>query len=240
MCTRDREFAIHGINDCKARGYDRTEFFEVDTGDAKDWTVPLTETSKTKTAARVQQDKVTELETTAAELESTATELYQARKFAEAIPPAQRALAFREKAQGPEHREVATTLMETGQCWYNAGRYPEARRCCERALAIREALFGPDAGVLSELLATLGMAETKLADYSSARLHLERAVAIAERTHGPEHAARLFAEQLSLRHDVDVLTTCAADSPATRNAYPEGSDRVVVVFAGFVIRRPVL
>lgn len=55
----------------------------------------------------------------------------------------------------------------------------------------------------------------------------------AEITHGPEHAARLFAEQLSLRHDVDVLTTCAADSPATRNAYAEGSDRV----RGVLVRR---
>jgi glycosyltransferase involved in cell wall biosynthesis len=55
----------------------------------------------------------------------------------------------------------------------------------------------------------------------------------ADITRGPEHAARLFAEHLSLRHDVDVLTTCAADSPATRNAYLEGSDRV----RGVLVRR---
>jgi uncharacterized membrane protein len=46
MCTRDREFTIRGISDCLARGYDRTGFFEVDTGDQRAWTVQLTESSE--------------------------------------------------------------------------------------------------------------------------------------------------------------------------------------------------
>src|SRR4029079_3613858 len=33
MCTRDKEFTIRGIGDCLARGYDRSGFFEVDTGE---------------------------------------------------------------------------------------------------------------------------------------------------------------------------------------------------------------
>jgi uncharacterized membrane protein len=44
MCTNDREFKIEGREDCFARGYERTGFFEVDTGkDAKNWTVQLTD-----------------------------------------------------------------------------------------------------------------------------------------------------------------------------------------------------
>jgi len=44
MCTSDREFKIEGRQDCFVRGYDRTGFFEVDTGkDAKSWTVQLTD-----------------------------------------------------------------------------------------------------------------------------------------------------------------------------------------------------
>jgi uncharacterized membrane protein len=44
MCTSDREFKIEGRQDCYVRGYDRTGFFEVDTGkDAKSWTVQLTD-----------------------------------------------------------------------------------------------------------------------------------------------------------------------------------------------------
>jgi uncharacterized membrane protein len=46
MCTRDKEFTIHGITDCLAHGYDRTGFFEVDTGDQRTWTVQLTDTTE--------------------------------------------------------------------------------------------------------------------------------------------------------------------------------------------------
>jgi len=49
MCTRDKEFVIRpGVGDCLAHGYDRTGFFEVDTGDQSDWTVQLTETGESK------------------------------------------------------------------------------------------------------------------------------------------------------------------------------------------------
>jgi hypothetical protein len=36
------------MGDCLTHGYDRTGFFEVDTGDQADWTVQLTETGETK------------------------------------------------------------------------------------------------------------------------------------------------------------------------------------------------
>jgi hypothetical protein len=45
MCSRDKEFTIRGIEDCLARGYDRTGYFEVDTGDQRAWTVQLTESA---------------------------------------------------------------------------------------------------------------------------------------------------------------------------------------------------
>jgi uncharacterized membrane protein len=43
MCTREKEFTIKGTADCLARGFDRTGFFEVDTGEQPSWTVQLTE-----------------------------------------------------------------------------------------------------------------------------------------------------------------------------------------------------
>jgi uncharacterized membrane protein len=46
MCTRDREFTIRGVEDCLARGFDRTGFFEVDTGEQKSWTVQLADPSR--------------------------------------------------------------------------------------------------------------------------------------------------------------------------------------------------
>ncbi|HEY7297531.1 MAG TPA: DUF1036 domain-containing protein [Xanthobacteraceae bacterium] len=46
MCTRDKEFTIRGTEDCLARGYDRTGFFEVDTAEQPSWTVQLTESAE--------------------------------------------------------------------------------------------------------------------------------------------------------------------------------------------------
>ena len=46
MCSRDKEFTIRGTENCLARGYDRTGFFEVDTGEQRAWTVQLTETNE--------------------------------------------------------------------------------------------------------------------------------------------------------------------------------------------------
>ena len=46
MCTRDREFTIRGVEDCLARGFDRSGFFEVDTGEQKSWTIQLTDPSR--------------------------------------------------------------------------------------------------------------------------------------------------------------------------------------------------
>lgn len=45
MCTQDASFTIFGVEDCLARGYERTGFFELDTGDNTEWTVQLTETN---------------------------------------------------------------------------------------------------------------------------------------------------------------------------------------------------
>jgi uncharacterized membrane protein len=47
MCTREKEFTIRGTEDCLARGYDRTGFFEVDTGEQPSWTVQLTDSDQT-------------------------------------------------------------------------------------------------------------------------------------------------------------------------------------------------
>jgi glycosyltransferase involved in cell wall biosynthesis len=60
-----------------------------------------------------------------------------------------------------------------------------------------------------------------------------------EITSGAEYACRLLAEQLSLRHDVEVLTTTARDKRTWKNEYPEGSDRIRgVLVRRFVVNQP--
>ena len=49
MCTRDETFTIFGIEDCLARGYEQTGFFEVDTQNKTDWTLQLTNAPNTDT-----------------------------------------------------------------------------------------------------------------------------------------------------------------------------------------------
>ena len=53
MCSRDKEFTIKGTENCLARGFDRTGFFEVDTGDQRAWTVQLTESNEQPAQQRV-------------------------------------------------------------------------------------------------------------------------------------------------------------------------------------------
>ena len=47
MCTSDKEFKISGIKNCYSRGYERTGFFEIDTGEQNSWMVRLTEAGQT-------------------------------------------------------------------------------------------------------------------------------------------------------------------------------------------------
>lgn len=53
MCSRDKEFTIRGTDNCLARGFDRTGFFEVDTGEQRAWTVQLTDVNEQPGQPRV-------------------------------------------------------------------------------------------------------------------------------------------------------------------------------------------
>ncbi|MBI5264370.1 MAG: DUF1036 domain-containing protein [Bradyrhizobium sp.] len=53
MCSRDKEFTIRGTENCLARGFDRTGFFEVDTGEQRAWTVQLTDANEQPAPQRV-------------------------------------------------------------------------------------------------------------------------------------------------------------------------------------------
>jgi uncharacterized membrane protein len=46
MCTREREFSVRGFENCLARGFDRIGFFEIDTGEQKNWTIQLTDANR--------------------------------------------------------------------------------------------------------------------------------------------------------------------------------------------------
>jgi len=51
MCVADNEFKIVGVNDCVARGYQRMEFKEYDTGRQGSWMVQLSDAPATPEAS---------------------------------------------------------------------------------------------------------------------------------------------------------------------------------------------
>ncbi|MBU1212281.1 MAG: DUF1036 domain-containing protein [Alphaproteobacteria bacterium] len=46
LCTRQEIFAVSGVRDCKASGYQSEGFMEVDTGGSKQWTIRLSDPEK--------------------------------------------------------------------------------------------------------------------------------------------------------------------------------------------------
>ena len=62
-----------------------------------------------------------------AALAARAAALYQAGKFSEAIPLAQRVLAIREKQLGPDHPDVVNAINDLAEAYQDQGRFRDAR-----------------------------------------------------------------------------------------------------------------
>src|SRR2546430_7128501 len=73
-----------------------------------------------------------------------ARQLYEAGKYAEAVPLAQRVVELAEKQFGPEHPNVATSLNYLAELYREQGSYAEAEPLHKRALAIREKTLDPE------------------------------------------------------------------------------------------------
>jgi CHAT domain-containing protein len=127
---------------------------------------------------------------TAHALDALATALFVV-KVAE-IPEkrqiAERALAIREKALGPEHLDVARSLYTLGRILWQAGEYKEAKDTWERALAIREKALGPTHAAVRILLANLVAVLTDMGDCAAALPLAVRYVDLLEKAYSPDHA----------------------------------------------------
>ncbi len=63
---------------------------------------------------------------------------YQQGEYAEAERLYRRSLAIREKALGPDHPDVATSLDNLAELYQAQGKYAEAEPLLQRSLAIRK------------------------------------------------------------------------------------------------------
>ena len=68
--------------------------------------------------------------------------LHDQGNYAAAEPLYRRALAIREKALGPDHPDVATSLNNLALLLQKKGNYAAAEPLCRRALAIYEKALG--------------------------------------------------------------------------------------------------
>ncbi|MFM7528002.1 MAG: CHAT domain-containing protein [Nodosilinea sp.] len=114
------------------------------------------------------------------QLNQQVIELYQAGRYSEAVPLAERALAIREQALGPDHPDTATSLNNLAFLYKSQGRYSQAEPLYQRALAIREQALGsdhPDTAISLNNLAGLYYAQGQLPPTLT---YLSRGLAVEE------------------------------------------------------------
>jgi len=120
-------------------------------------------------------------------LNDEAVKLYNAGKYAEAIPFAERSLAILEKTLGPEHPDVATSLENLAALYEAMVVYAKAEPLYHRALAIREKSLGQGhPGVAASLNGLAGLYYA-MGAYAKAEPLFQRSLAIREKNLGPEH-----------------------------------------------------
>jgi serine/threonine-protein kinase len=99
-------------------------------------------------------------------------------QYPEARTALGRSLALRVAGLGPNHAEVATTLLHLGELERRTGRYHQADSLTRRALAIRTATLGARDPAVADALAQLAMINVYLSDLPGAEELSRRALAI--------------------------------------------------------------
>ena len=120
-------------------------------------------------------------------LTEEASQLVTARRYADALPLYQRALALRESDRGPDHPDTAQALTNLAQLHWAQGHYAQALPLFERALAIREKALGPEHADTAQSLHNLARTHHAQGQHAAAMAHYQRSLAIRETVLGPEH-----------------------------------------------------
>ncbi len=121
------------------------------------------------------------------ELHRQADALYQAGKYAEAIPLAKQELAIREKTLGRDHPEVAKALSALAGIYRKQGRFAEAEPLYERAVAILEKARGPNNPEFAEALNDLAVLYQDEDRNADAETLYKRTIAIIQKALGADH-----------------------------------------------------
>jgi CHAT domain-containing protein len=108
-------------------------------------------------------------------------------KSQDAVPLVEQELALREKALGPMHPDVATSLNNLAELYQAQRAYNKAEPLYVRALDIREKVLGPMHPDVAQSLNNLAVLYRAQGAYGKAEPLLVRAIDIREKVLGPMH-----------------------------------------------------
>jgi CHAT domain-containing protein len=123
----------------------------------------------------------------AKQLNQQVVQLYNQGRYEDAIPLAKRAVDIREKVQGKNHPDVATSLNNLALLYVSQGKYTEAERLYQRSLAINEKILGKDHLAVADSLNNLADLYRNQNKYIQAETLHQRSLAIREKKLGKDH-----------------------------------------------------
>lgn len=141
------------------------------------------------------------------------------RKFTEAEPILQRAIAVKEKALGPDHPDVARALIDLGTLYRMQGEHGKSEIPTRRGVAILEKALGPEHPEVAGNLTNLGGRLRDQGKFAEAEPMLQRALAIRTKILPPDHPdivrstlglANLYADQKKYAEADPLFQKCIA------------------------------
>lgn len=121
----------------------------------------------------------------ARQLHNQSLKLWQAGKFAEAMPVAKRALEIRQKELGENNLDVALSIANVALFYNEIGDYKKGVELLEQSLQIRENILGLDHLDLTATLNNLGEMNRILGNFEKSETYLRRSLAIREKNLPP-------------------------------------------------------
>jgi CHAT domain-containing protein len=124
----------------------------------------------------------------ARKLYTASRQLLNTGKYAEALPPGEKALELRERSSGTEHPELILNLVHLAAVNYSRGNFAKHQALCLRGLAIAEKTLGPEHWKVALMLYNLALFHVYGdGDFARAESLYQRALPIQEKALGAEH-----------------------------------------------------
>jgi TonB family protein len=132
----------------------------------------------------------------AAKLTTSVVNLFNERKYGEALPLAKRALQIRQKALPRTDQRVSDSLTNVGEIYIGKQDYEAARDVFKQLVQIQEERFGADSVKLAPTLDRLAPLHFRSGSFNDAEEAYKRALAVREKALGSDNeqvARSLFA-----------------------------------------------